>query len=216
MQSPAQQPPLRCRDSFGGAGYTIFAADSGVPAFLSDAAQVQTLVAGYYGACAVRTDHSVYCTPGAPAFLQQATNLGPVVDLCASENWACAVLVGGGLRCWGEQAGWLPTTPTAVAGAWSQARGVTCGQSHACFWSGTNGVQCIGTNNSGQLGRDGPGSSTAVAIPMEERVEEVSAAARHSCARLASGHIRCWGDNHHAQLGLRALIRSDLPVELLE
>ena len=73
-----------------------------------------------------------------------------------------------------------------------------------------NSVRCWGANASGQLGLghtrtlgdDEPIASVGTVDLGGARALRITAGDRHTCALLTSGHVRCWGDNTHGQLGL--------------
>jgi alpha-tubulin suppressor-like RCC1 family protein len=105
--------------------------------------------------------------------------------------------------------------------------GVTAGQDHTCAWTGAGGaarsggegsggaaearpargdgeVLCWGANDRGQLGRGGaPEDRAATPGPVRQLrgVAAVHAGAQHTCARLASGPVFCWGGNRFGQVG---------------
>jgi hypothetical protein len=79
-------------------------------------------------------------------------------------------------------------------------------------------VQCWGANDEGQLGAATgtnctsggatlPCSASPVAVPITDAigtalpVAHIAAGARHTCAALAAGGVRCWGGNFNDQLG---------------
>ena len=65
-------------------------------------------------------------------------------------------------------------------------------------------MRCWGANDFGQLGN---GSLTTPQPPVPVLVSgltnavAVAAGGVHTCALLADGTVRCWGDNLHGQLG---------------
>jgi alpha-tubulin suppressor-like RCC1 family protein len=67
-------------------------------------------------------------------------------------------------------------------------------------------VWCWGAHHRGQLG-DGTlvdrSTPVEVLIPHSERVVELATGEEHTCARMLSGRVYCWGSNHLAQLALR-------------
>ena len=68
-------------------------------------------------------------------------------------------------------------------------------------------LRCWGDNRYGQLG-DGTRHyalrPTAV-DGLQNKVASVSVGARHSCALLMDGSVRCWGDNSYGQLGVELI-----------
>ncbi len=97
---------------------------------------------------------------------------------------------------------------------------LAAGSNHTCALQevGTGGGQaqrvvvCWGSNSNGQVGFQSPGMGVRVtdiplphpvSFPSGARVVSIAAAGDHTCARLESGEIRCWGDNQYGQLGDR-------------
>ncbi|MFP2900916.1 RCC1 domain-containing protein [Corallococcus sp. 4LFB] len=84
------------------------------------------------------------------------------------------------------------------------------GLGHTCALLSTGRVRCWGANASGQLGLghtraigdDEPIASVGTVDLGGARALRITAGDRHTCALLTSGHVRCWGDNTHGQLGL--------------
>jgi hypothetical protein len=132
------------------------------------------------------------------------------VQIDAGLEFTCALLVDGAVRCWGKndfgQLGDGTTTnssvPVAVIGV-NDAVAVTAGGQHACALRSTGAVVCWGRNDVGQLG-DGTFSSprrNAVTVSGLTDVVDVAAGQQHTCAVLASGGVRCWGENNNGRLG---------------
>lgn len=147
-----------------------------------------------------------------------------VVQVSAGQHFACAVLAGGGVKCWGENmfgqagagvAGGEVQLPVDIMGLEAAAEQVSAGFAHACALLTTGGVQCWGYNVYGQLG-DG----TTIDAPrpvnvtgLEGDVTALSTGIGHSCALLEGGEVMCWGRNDHGQLGDGQTIESPVPVE---
>jgi len=94
------------------------------------------------------------------------------------------------------------STPVAVSGI-TTAQSVSVGGSHSCAVLDSGGVQCWGFNGSGRLG-NGTTTSSSTPVPVfriGSGATVVSAGNSHSCARLNSGQLRCWGSNLSGQLG---------------
>lgn len=142
-------------------------------------------------------------------------------QIAAGNRFTCALVSGGSVRCWGhgykgelgngsaENVGdsddEMP--PTEVHGV-SAAIQIVAGAAHACALLRGGAVRCWGWAASGELGN---GSTVAVGNHAWDReaplvdvggpVEQLSAGAKHTCALLQRGRVRCWGENRYHQLG---------------
>lgn len=150
-----------------------------------------------------------------------------VVGLPASATWiscgakvSCAVLTTGQVYCWGENWNGMlgydtfsedkSTTPGEVTGLTDSVTQVFVGGTHVCALVDSGQVMCWGGNFYGQLG---DGTDTGGGIDPNtvienidgpvylENVTEVSCGAMHSCARVETGAVKCWGYNYNGQLG---------------
>lgn len=96
--------------------------------------------------------------------------------------------------------------------------GITAGGFHSCLLLKGGTAACWGGNSYGELGN---GSSTLFAVSAPDPVlgltDAVSlfAGATFTCAVLADGLAKCWGDNSTGQLGNGTKIASALPVPVL-
>jgi hypothetical protein len=132
----------------------------------------------------------------------------------------CALLDGGVLRCWGNNASGelglghtsnigdneLPTANTDVGGAVLSTVG---GNAHRCVILQGGGVRCWGSGLRGQLGYGSTANigqqsppSAAPLVPIGEPAVQLTTGRDHSCALLSGGRIRCWGWNVFGQLGI--------------
>ncbi len=152
---------------------------------------------------------------------------GSAVAITAGTSHTCALLLTGAVRCWGfngagqlgygntttvgngygpsiEVAGDVPLGGTAVA--------ISAGAYHTCALLSAGAVRCWGQNNAAQLGYgntqtvgDGaPGDKSIVDagdVPLGGTAVAIAAGYHHTCALLATGAVRCWGDNTYGQLG---------------
>lgn len=90
---------------------------------------------------------------------------------------------------------------------------ISTGDNHSCAVTGGK-VQCWGLNTSGQLGNGTLSNALSpVFVTGITDAVEVSAGARHTCARLSSGAIWCWGENSEGQLGNGSFTDSPVPVQ---
>lgn len=136
-----------------------------------------------------------------------------IASVDAGAFFTCAVTTTGGIKCWGYNAfGELgdgttvqKTTPVNVLGMSSGVASVSVGYDHACSQSTTGQVQCWGYNAFGQLG-DGTTTSRTTAgnvngLGTGSNNSSLSAHANHTCAKVSSGVVNCWGYNNVSQLG---------------
>lgn len=93
-----------------------------------------------------------------------------------------------------------------------RAVSVAAGQLHSCVLLETGTAKCFGRNDVGQLGSGEPTplhanpvpvceSGTGSGCPALSGIVQLSLGNRHSCALLADGTARCWGENARGQLG---------------
>jgi alpha-tubulin suppressor-like RCC1 family protein len=88
------------------------------------------------------------------------------------------------------------------------------GQAHSCTVNTQGGVRCKGRNFEGQLGNGSfVGSATPVqVVGLSSGVQAVSVGGLHSCAILAGGVVKCWGNNSSGELGDGGTTRRATPV----
>jgi alpha-tubulin suppressor-like RCC1 family protein len=141
-----------------------------------------------------------------------------------SEGHTCAVMVAGGVKCWGLNfAGQLGDgtttnrlTPVDVPGLAGPAVDVAAGFDHTCALLETGAVQCWGANASGQLG-DGtttprPAPTNVTGLP--SGAVEIAAGPRHTCVITPASDAKCWGANEKGQLGDGTTIMRPAPVDV--
>jgi alpha-tubulin suppressor-like RCC1 family protein len=134
-----------------------------------------------------------------------------VAAVTAGHEHTCALLVTGGLKCWGANttgqlgAGtntdwWVPLDVLGLSGG---VAAVSAGWKHTCAVTTAGGVKCWGDNFYGQVDPAIYGYQTlpqAVA-GLGSGMAEVTAGAHHSCALTSAGGVKCWGSNELGQLG---------------
>ena len=161
---------------------------------------------------------------GSPVIVTNKLGTGPlkgVAKLSAGIAHTCAVLVNGQARCWGRNGtGQLgdgsdddrprPVAVSNVAGTGPLRKviAIAAGGDHTCALLASHQVRCWGSNNDGELGdgtqrmRQRP---VVVKDPSGARpltgVTQIDAGYEHTCARLGSGQVRCWGFESDGQLG---------------
>jgi alpha-tubulin suppressor-like RCC1 family protein len=156
-------------------------------------------------------------------------------QVATSADHSCALLSTGRVTCWGaNQFGQLGdgtttgpdtcrdgvpcrTIPVQVSGI-TDAVQVATGGGWTCALLSSGQIDCWG--NSGQLG-SGPGpmpgcgggcSATPVHVSGMTNATQVAANWAHSCARLSTGQVMCWGDGGYGKLGDGSSASSNVPV----
>lgn len=172
--------------------------------------------------CALGRDGAVYCWgdagQGQMGSIEPATamavyavklaGLTEVTRIAAGNGATCAVHRSGSVSCLGAGrllggAGDDPRTPLQVPGI-TDAVDVSIFDGHACVLRSGGQVACWGRNASGQLGV--PASlgtaTTPVDVPgLGGPAKAIAAGYGFTCALLADGTVRCWGDNAYVQSG---------------
>lgn len=158
----------------------------------------------------------------------RASNItAKILKVTAGGYFSCGVTDQNGAVCWGiNGAGQLgngtksfdrdlnltPATPqqSQVLGLASGVVGIAAGNSHACATLQSGSVKCWGNNVTGSLG-NGSVSSISSEFPLDATefgngVAEVDAGIQFTCARYASGSVKCvgWGDAGRLGAGTNA------------
>jgi alpha-tubulin suppressor-like RCC1 family protein len=137
---------------------------------------------------------------------------GGVTAIVGAWNHTCALTGSGGVVCWGDNV----SAPAEVSGLGDGVRGIATGNGHTCALTGTGGVKCWGANRSGQLG-DGSRVDSPVPVDvvgLSSDVTAIAAGGNHTCALIAGGGVKCWGDNSDSQLGSDVKEAGTTPVEV--
>lgn len=134
------------------------------------------ITAGWWYACALRRDHSVWCWG-----TNDQNQLGrSKTDLAK------------------------PIAPVAFPPEADRIVEISAGEQHACARDRQGKVFCWGNNEYGQL-TPAPGAAktwpTPLAIPLPLPAVDLRAGGRHTCSRTTNGAVWCWGDNSQNQLG---------------
>lgn len=132
------------------------------------------------------------------------------------ETHTCAILDDDSVKCWGSnykgQLGDGTTdqrfTPVSVGlGVGRTAKAITLGQTFTCAILDDNSIKCWGSNEFGQLGNVYGLPDTyrnyadTVDLGTGLTATQIDAGESHVCAVLNDSSLKCWGKNHHGQLG---------------
>jgi alpha-tubulin suppressor-like RCC1 family protein len=197
---------------------------------------VTTIEAGDNHACAVTSDHIVYCW-GSNAFGQlgdgTTTDNNIPVEVQGISGWVLNVAAGWGhtcvqdydhnVKCWGnneygqvgsESNGDDFLFPVSVTGLRYSVNEISTDGMQSCVLTISKDILCWGDNRMGQLG-DGTMEIRNNPVPVAEMVEwfrMVRAGWNHTCAFTGSGRMMCWGWNLHGQLGDGSNTSRTVPV----
>ena len=158
-----------------------------------------------------------------------ATPVSGSLMVAAGHNYSCAVLTSGAVKCWGENSvGQLGLGNTATYGNTSSTIGsglptVDIGQTVKYIAAGEHNTTCAiraddrtvcWGNGSGYLSGTGvlnvtignqSGEMGSALTPVDfgsSYAVTLSEGDDHICALLASGAVKCWGQNSEGQLGI--------------
>ncbi|RYE86372.1 MAG: hypothetical protein EOO75_15805, partial [Myxococcales bacterium] len=154
--------------------------------------------------------------PRSPAEMGDVSLGGQATQIAAGGGHTCALLKGGTVRCWGAnnqgQLGYGTTdaiTPKRLPSVAGDVRvggkvvQIVAGQQHTCAALDSGRVRCWGDNTVGQLGYRGVSSVGDQQAPVDAgdvgvgaEVNQLTAGGDQTCALLAGGAVRCWGEVH--------------------
>jgi alpha-tubulin suppressor-like RCC1 family protein len=161
--------------------------------------------------CAIDTARRAWCWGDGfgetPVLLDDGRGpLAGVTSVAVGHHHACAIAADG-LECWGENlngesgdadaakrcgtgASTCPVGPTLVD---LEATKVVVGERHSCALTTDNNVECWGSNELGQLGRDDAFLDGAPGIAVRGAIDVVASYAK-SCAVTEDHAAMCWGE----------------------
>lgn len=199
---------------------------------------VQAITASDYHTCALMTSGGVKCWGGnwfgqlgdgtrdngnTPVNVSGLSS--GVQAITTGSNHTCALMVTGGVKCWGNNyfgqmgdgTGEDSNIPVNVYGLSSNVQAIAAGANHTCALMTSSGVKCWGFNLVGQLG-DGTTINrlSPVDVPdLTSGMQAIDAGDYHTCAMMTAGGIQCWGNNSNGQLGDGLLGYYTTPVDVI-
>lgn len=140
-----------------------------------------------------------------------------ITKVAGRGEFTCALKSGGSVLCWGQMKedsiNYIPNNVLLSA----PALDIAVGDDHACALLNTREVQCWGSNQYGQLGRndladdwsDRPVYAQKVVLDANlnkvrvklDRVLSLVAGEDHNCTLGDDGNVRCWGLDLYGNLG---------------
>ncbi|MBI5499747.1 MAG: hypothetical protein HY907_05860, partial [Deltaproteobacteria bacterium] len=200
------------------------------PVAVKDLAGAKQLALGYAFSCALRDDGKVACWGlGSEGQLGrearessdvpvEIAGLDGVAELAAGYAHVCARKASGEVLCWGQSderlgrgetagAGWSPMPVANLTGA----KMIGAGNDHTCALTDA-GLSCWGGNYAGELGNGQKGYDQSSKVPVAVAdvgagVQQLALRGDHSCVRLESGEVKCWGD--FGRLGVKLVDVAD-------
>lgn len=144
--------------------------------------------------------------------------LTSVAAVAAGGSHTCALTTAGGVQCWGSNVyaqlgtgsqGGSSLAPVDVQGLTSGVASIALGGDHSCAVTTDGGAKCWGIDDHGQLGTvtncgTFPNWVCTSPGPVDELSTGVAAMTGgpdHTCARMSSGGLKCWGEGNRGQLG---------------
>ncbi len=204
---------------------------------LTDAVQISSQDDTF---CALRADTSAVCWgrgnsgqlgDGAATDLSLATqvwtgsqNLSGIRKVASGENFTCALMISGGVKCWGNDSNGqlgngasgqsnLPVDALNIAGAID----IGAGSAHACVLLGDGTVKCWGRDLDGEQGNGSASSTDQITpgvVPDIAGARQLGVGFKTNCAQVADGSLKCWGDGIDGEFTEASKVDHPSPVTI--
>jgi hypothetical protein len=127
-------------------------------------------------------------------------------QIAAGINHACAIDKAGAVSCWGKD-DWAAPKGAYAKPAITGATFVATGDRHACVIGKDKKVSCWGSNDAGQLGPkpDADAHKKPVVVPGVTNAVKLAAGEASTCALLADGSVKCWGEERPGATSLKGV-----------
>jgi alpha-tubulin suppressor-like RCC1 family protein len=156
--------------------------------------------------------------------LPTSTLLPNIKSLSVGATHTCALLINGGVKCWGENSlGELGdgtkvsrSIPESVVGLDSGVIAIKAGYHFSCAITENEGVKCWGQDAYGSLGNGILDKSSTVPVDVmglrkDVVAIDVASFGYSACAVLKEGSVKCWGYNFHGLLGIGTSMDTAVP-----
>ena len=141
--------------------------------------------------------------------------------LSVGPNHACAIVRGGGIKCWGSneygeigggEDAMRALTAVKVAYLSRDITSVAAGRGHTCASTRCGAAACWGHSYFGELGSGTTDTSVPVPVSsLDVGVARVGVGKYHSCAVGVAGEGWCWGRNRNGEVGDGTRINTGVP-----
>ena len=148
-------------------------------------------------------------TPFSYTSLNYPTVSNLISDFVIGLNHTCALLINGGVECWGDNSlkqvspGFAVAKvdpPVAPAVLSTNITQLVSGRNHNCALTSGGDVYCWGDYTKGQTGTCSS-SDSPVLVSGLTNVASIAAGGNTNCAIQTDGKVECWGDSSYAQYG---------------